>query len=249
MLQLLILLAFLFSSSVHGFRNGFSLVSRQKLFRLASSVEDVPSDVPSPSAESEAPTVTVSLTESSKETFLKGKNINRIDVGENILNLEKKNPTENPASSAMLNGVWELVSTGAISSLGLVLFQVVKSLPGSIVDADDIILTISQGVATARSKFQVGTLKVDISVASELMAESPIRLKETYSSATLGSIDLPKRDGISRSLFVTYLDEDLLIVRDKFGSADVLKRMEKQFQASTEVSATMGSGEDGSPGV
>lgn len=55
--------------------------------------------------------------------------------------LEKKNPTVDPAYSPLLNGVWEIVS-GAIFSPGMVGLQVLKSIPGRIISTSDLTITI-----------------------------------------------------------------------------------------------------------
>lgn len=61
---------------------------------------------------------------------------------------------------------------------------------------------------------------------ASLEAQSGIRLTETYESATvLGqSVDLPKAVQYSRDLYITYLDEDVLVVRDGSGVPEILMR-------------------------
>ncbi len=56
-----------------------------------------------------------------------------------------------------------------------------------------------------------------------------MRFKEMYTSGKVGTFDIPFPSEIfaslSRELIVTYLDNDLMIVRDSFGCPDVLKKI------------------------
>ena len=55
-----------------------------------------------------------------------------------------------------------------------------------------------------------------------------MRFKEVYTSGKVGTFNIPFPSEIfsslSRELVVTYLDSDLMIVRDSFGCPDVLQR-------------------------
>ena len=51
-------------------------------------------------------------------------------------------------------------------------------------------------------------------IMATLEAESEVRLKETYSAVKLGdsaAMDVPSAVAYSRLLFVTYLDDDLMV--------------------------------------
>ena len=168
--------------------------------------------------------------------------------------MEKLNPTPDAAFSPLLNGVWEIISTGSVTSLGLIGFQALKAFPGDMFDVSDVVVSISSKAprVTAASTMKIGNAKINVEIQTDLVAESSFRLTESFVSAKLGSSELPKTNkAITRGLVVSYLDEELLIVRDKFGSPDVLRRMEKQFLPSTPTSADSASfsGEDGAPGV
>lgn len=65
----------------------------------------------------------------------------RTQMNEYVLALEKVNPTAEPATAALLNGVWEIVVTG-FGSPGIIGFQAIKAIPGSIVDISGKILPI-----------------------------------------------------------------------------------------------------------
>lgn len=68
-------------------------------------------------------------------------------------------------------------------------------------------------------------------VKARLDVVSDIRLRETYESATvLGqNVAIPDFLQYSRELYVTYVDEDLLVVRDASGVPELLVRKEKDF--------------------
>ena len=73
--------------------------------------------------------------------------------------------------------------------------------------------------------------KRQVSVKARLEVQSDIRLKETYESATVmnQSVNLPILLQYSRDIYVTYLDEDLLIVRDGSGIPEILVRKQVSF--------------------
>jgi hypothetical protein len=82
-----------------------------------------------------------------------------------------------------------------------------------------------------------------VTVVSEL-AGAGSRLTEKFVSATVGSIKnitLPAfiKKGYSREVIVTYLDEDLLIVRDSMGSPEILMRQSMEFMPSSETAEPM----------
>lgn len=65
-----------------------------------------------------------------------------------------------------------------------------------------------------------------VTVKTALETKSGVRMTETYESATvLGQdIDLPKAVQYSRDLYITYLDEDVMVVRDGTGVPEILMR-------------------------
>ena len=79
--------------------------------------------------------------------------------------------------------------------------------------------------ASVPVKFLGGT-ENEVVVSARLDVDSSVRLTETYESATVlgNSIDLPQAVQYSRDLYVTYVDEDLLVVRDASGVPEVLVR-------------------------
>mmetsp|Transcript_27753 Transcript_27753/g.59324 ORF Transcript_27753/g.59324 Transcript_27753/m.59324 type:complete len:320 (+) Transcript_27753:133-1092(+) len=181
----------------------------------------------------------------------------RAEINEVLLKLEALNPTPQPATSPLLNGVWDLSYAGLYSSKGsllsptrqLALFlysggyspglfalQLAKELPSNLVDivgSPDI--TISREAPRVESEVTLKTLlggESSVKVKSNLEVVSDIRLRETYESATvLGGqvVDLPGFMQYTREVYITYLDEDMLVIRDGSGVPELLIRKEKSF--------------------
>ena len=182
------------------------------------------------------------VTSVSKET--------RASINEAILELEKVNPTEDPAYSPLLNGVWSLRYAGGYDdfgavksptrqialfvysggySPGLFALSLASSLPSSLVDCGELEISISREQPRIEAKIDVtllGGAANEVKVNARLDTSSSVRLTETYESATVlgNSIDLPEAVQYSRDLYVVYLDEDILIVRDGSGVPEILVR-------------------------
>lgn len=114
-------------------------------------------------------------------------------------------------------------------------FQIIKSLSKSSlpIDASDVELTISsiQPRVTATSTVSLGPLNVDIAVTTDIESTSSSKLKESYVGAKINNNDIPVSSisSFSRELIITYLDEDLCISRDQFGSPEILRRKSNLF--------------------
>mmetsp|Transcript_10694 Transcript_10694/g.32901 ORF Transcript_10694/g.32901 Transcript_10694/m.32901 type:complete len:268 (+) Transcript_10694:77-880(+) len=172
----------------------------------------------------------------------------RDSVSELVVQLESTNPTADPATSPLLNGVWDVAfqgyAPGPLPSptrpLALALYAggftpgiaglaAARLLPDSFADvgALEVAITRDQPRVTATSSISFAGLGAqEFKVATTLEAETGLRLKETYASLTAfgRDVDVPANLRYSRKLFVTYLDEDLLITRDESGVPDVLLR-------------------------
>lgn len=188
----------------------------------------------------------------------------RVVVNELLMKLEGSNPTESPATSALLNGMWELVysagySNGLLQSptrqIALFLYaggyapsqlglQVARLLPASLLDISDVTLKFSrdQPRATASSMVRVGNTETEVKIQATIETESDVRIKETYTSVTVADrdIEVPSSLAYSRLLFITYLDDDLLVVRDESGIPDILLRKSKEFPTSTSTNTFTG---------
>jgi len=167
-----------------------------------------------------------------KTALLSGvKSYTRAQLGEYVLQLEKVNPTFNPATSEVLNGAWEIVTTG-LGAYGMIGYQVIRTIanviPGSFFDVSDVTVSISGSTGTASSKIKLVGASVEVSVNIDLESLSGSRLKESYKDFKISALDIPLRllpkFVSSREMIVTYVDDDLLIVRDIFGGPEILRR-------------------------
>lgn len=172
----------------------------------------------------------------------------RSSVLELLTKLEPTNPTEAPATSPLLNGVWDVVYSGYAPGplksptrpLALFLYaggytpgvaslNTLRMFPDSLVDVGGLELTIQRDQPRVEAKSTVavtGFGSQQLVVATDLEPETGIRLKETYSVFKINDrkIDIPTRLRYTRKIYVTYLDDDLMIVRDDSGVPDVLLR-------------------------
>merc|ERR1712087_771956 len=161
-------------------------------------------------------------------------------VGEILLALEAMNPTRSPATSPLLNGKWKILYASGISP-GLKAAQLMlrgaklapKSPSGAdLVDVEDVFITIGQEQPRAEASVRTRLLSFEntVKLSSRLEAESAVRLAETYDAAESEylSLRLPFQSPVQykRSLLVSYLDDELMVVRDAQGRPDVLMRCE-----------------------
>jgi hypothetical protein len=182
----------------------------------------------------------------------------RAKINEALLNLEAMNPTKNPTSSALLNGVWSLRYAAGYSpewilpsptrdlalflysggySPGLFALSIAQKLPAALVDVGDLEISISREQPRIEAKVDLkffGGQKSSVIVTANLKVESGMRFEETYVSASAFGrmVDIPEQLRYSRELFVTYVDEDILLVRDASGVPEVLVRKEKVFKGN-----------------
>jgi len=179
----------------------------------------------------------------------------RSNVNEALIELEKTFTDENPAMSKLINGVWSLRYVGGYSnewalasptrqlalflysggySPGLYALSLASQLPSSIAEVGDVAITISrspQPRIEARVAVSVLGQSSDVVVRADLDVESGVRFLETYRDVTVAGqkVDVPEALRYSREMFVTYVDEDILVVRDGSGVPEVLVRKEMDF--------------------
>jgi len=180
----------------------------------------------------------------------------RVSINEALLKLEQLNPTQDPATSPLINGAWELRYAGGYTSdwalnsptrqLALFLYSggyspgmfalaLAQQLPTGLVKVDDLEISISRDQPRVEARVRVGffgqTPQQEVVVRTELRTQSGLRLQEVYESAeVLGqAISIPAQMKYARDLYVTYVDDDLMIIRDGSGVPEVLVRKEKVF--------------------
>uniref|UniRef100_A0A7S0V885 Plastid lipid-associated protein/fibrillin conserved domain-containing protein n=1 Tax=Hemiselmis tepida TaxID=464990 RepID=A0A7S0V885_9CRYP len=179
----------------------------------------------------------------------------RVAINELLINLEPANPTKDPAMSPLLNGVWDLLYTGGYGGgpvdsptreIALLLYtggykpglvsNLLSRLPAPLAplfELDDLSLTIQRGSprVEASANLRIAGNEQEIRLKSDLTAESGVRLSETYCQAEgFGqTVELAGPFRYKRTLFVTYLDDDLMVARDETGVPDIWVRKTKDF--------------------
>lgn len=174
----------------------------------------------------------------------------RASINEALLKLECMNPTPDPSSSSLLNGVWTLKYAGGYDSEwalnsptrqvalflysggyspGLFALSLANTLPSSLVEVGDLEIAISREQPRIEASIDVqvfGGASNSVVVKAALEPKSDVRMTEIYEAASvLGQdVDLPKAVQYSRELYITYLDEDILVVRDGTGVPEILMR-------------------------
>lgn len=184
----------------------------------------------------------------------------QMELNEKILALSSSNPTTEPTSSEMLNGKWDVIFAGS-PAMGItdsptrqialalyatplspsVIAQGLAKLPFNLASLGDLAITISpaemgQPRVTAETSITLmGGTSQPVVIRSNLQSETGVALREEFMDVEAfgQKNDLPGPLALSRSLYVAYLDEDLLILRDDTGLPSVLRRADKFISSST----------------
>lgn len=186
---------------------------------------------------------------SSGRALTSGSKADRVAVAELLPLVEKDNPTPSPASSSKLEGKWLFRYCGSPApgpivsptreiallmyaggySPGLFANDIASKLPSSLVDVADVTIEIGDTQPRALVTAEVSVLgrQQTVKISEELNVESETRISERYVEVdALGqSYTLPPPLRYSRSLFVTYIDDELLVVRDESGCPEILTRI------------------------
>jgi hypothetical protein len=165
--------------------------------------------------------------------------------------LEASNPTKEPALSPMIVGKWNIRYTGAVAmgpvdsptreialmmyaagfSPGVAALSLANRLPDNLVQVKAVGLEIptlpGESTATLGLSILNGQTEGNVELKCELVATGPSKLTETgkevrYDGGT--PVQVPVQFQYARDLVVTYVDEQLLVVRDATGSPDILVR-------------------------
>ena len=177
-----------------------------------------------------------------------------MELSEAVLALSTVNPTDEPARSPLINGRWDLAYAGApdqgllasptrLLALALyatplspsVLAQGLASLPFDAASLGPLTITIVSAeagqprVAVDTSVTVLGGTPQPVTLRANLLPRSGYALREEFVEVeALGQRSLlPGPLALSRSLYITYLDDDLMITRDETGLPAVLRRAEK----------------------
>lgn len=190
-------------------------------------------------------------------------------VDEAIIQLERQNAEAEPVYSPKLDGAWKVKYTGTYApgllssptrelalflygggfSLGNALSSFAGGFWGSTlglkVTSKQVFVKSGRDV-TSIAKVELFGVKETLKYSAELMPLSSVRMSEEIVSLelpTVGKQDLPFE--LRRNILVTYLDEDVLVVRDESGVPEVLVRdTEAQSEEITAIDATSSSTDD-----
>lgn len=178
----------------------------------------------------------------------------RSAINEALYKMERLNPTEDPAKSPLLNGVWDLryvggyTPDGAITSPtrdlalfvysggyspGIFALTLAQKLPNNLVEVGDLEIAISRSEPRVEASIPVkffGGSESKVQVQATMETNSGMRLREAYESANVmgNTIEIPQALRYARDIYVTYLDDDLLVIRDASGVPEVLVRKGKK---------------------
>lgn len=203
---------------------------------------------------------------------LKPDSTQAMELSESVLALSAANPTEAPARSRLLNGVWQIAwsqtpGSGftdsptrpfalSLYSTGFnpaVFSDALSRLPAGVAELGKVTVTIQSAeagqprVTTETSITGLGGTQ-RLSARANLSPRTDVCLREEFVEAeAFGQKSLlPGPLALSRSLFVVYLDDELLIVRDEGSLVSVLKRVDAFPSAAGEPSFEA---DDSAPGA
>ncbi|KAJ6968025.1 plastid-lipid-associated protein 13 [Populus alba x Populus x berolinensis] len=196
------------------------------------------------------------------EALVTGKttDMQRIDVNERIIGLERLNPTPRPTTSPFLEGRWNFEWFGA-GSPGL---SAARRFPSNLANLSKMDVVIKDGnvKVTAHMKL-LYSIESKFILSSKLTVEGPLRMKEEYvegiletptvieetvpeqlkgafgqALSTVQQIPVSIRDAFSSGLkiplsstfqrlfMISYLDDEILILRDSTGVPEVVTRLD-----------------------
>merc|ERR1712046_437477 len=107
-------------------------------------------------------------------------------------------------------------------------YQVANRLPTELVRTSSIMLSISPEQPRVETKVDITLMNSTQTciLRNTLEVESECRLRDTYYEAEVAGqgVAVPEALRYERLLFITYVDEELMVVRDETGAPDILKR-------------------------
>ncbi|WOK95301.1 putative plastid-lipid-associated protein 13, chloroplastic [Canna indica] len=200
------------------------------------------------------------------ESLICGKTteMQRIDVNERIVGLERLNPTTRPTTSPFLEGRWNFEWFSATSPASFAARFLFERSPSALANLLGMDMLLKDGCSniTANLRF-FNSIESKFLLSTRLSLEGPARMKEEYVEgiletptvsfdvvpeqlkAALGQVTgavqqlpAPIRDAFDNGLkiplsgtfermfMISYLDEEILIIRDSAGTPDVLTRLE-----------------------
>ncbi|KAK4759614.1 hypothetical protein SAY87_022745 [Trapa incisa] len=199
------------------------------------------------------------------EALVSGKttDIQKIDINERIVGLEKLSPTPRPTTSPFLEGQWKFEWFGSGSPGLLAARLIFERFPTTLANLSKMDAMIKDGYANVTANMKLlNSLESKFSLLTKLSVEGPLRMKEEYvegtletptileetvpdqlkgvlgqATSTMQQLPVPIKDAISSGLkiplsgtfqrlfMISYLDEEILIIRGTDGVAEVLTRL------------------------
>ncbi|XP_057496636.1 probable plastid-lipid-associated protein 13, chloroplastic isoform X4 [Actinidia eriantha] len=188
----------------------------------------------------------------------------RIDVNERIIDLERLNPTTRPTTSSFLEGRWNLEWFGAGSPEFFATRFIFQSFPSTLANLSKVDLVIKDQYAKITAIMRLlNSIESKFTVSTQLSVEGPLRMKEEYvegvlelpqvdeatipeqlrdafgqAASTAQQLPVPIRDAMASGLkvplggtfrrifIISYLDDEILIIRDSAGVPEVLTRLD-----------------------
>ncbi|KAJ6425918.1 hypothetical protein OIU84_026486 [Salix udensis] len=190
------------------------------------------------------------------EALVTGKttDMQRIDVNERITGLERLNPTPRPTTSPFLEGRWNFEWFGA-GSPGLSAAKFIfERFPSNLANLSKMDVVIKDGNAKIESKFILSSkltvegplrmkeeyvegiletptvieetvpeqLKGAIGQALSTAQQIPVSIRDAFSSG----LKIPLSSTFQRLFMISYLDDEILILRDSTGVPEVVTRLD-----------------------
>ena len=174
----------------------------------------------------------------------------RLLLAEQLPRLEAASPEPTPTTSALLEGEWTFELVGAPPpgilpsptreaalllysggfSPGVFGLSLSQRIPSSLLSLRKLALVVRPAApraeVTAEFSIAGGNNALSVSVFSKLEVSTSQRICETWSDVIVNgrSIALPLQFQYKRTLFITYLDDSLLVFRDEAGCPSILTR-------------------------
>ncbi|KAF7112597.1 hypothetical protein RHSIM_Rhsim04G0096800 [Rhododendron simsii] len=200
------------------------------------------------------------------EALVSGKttDMQRIDVNERIIGLERLNPTPRPTTSSFLEGRWNFEWFGS-GSPGLFAARFIfQRFPATLANLSKMDIVIKDRYAKITAIMRLlNAVESKFVVSTQLSVEGPLRMKEEYVEGVLESpkvdeesipeqlrgafdqavstvqqlpgsirdavasgLKVPLSGTFQRLFIISYLDEEILIIRDSSGLPEVLTRLD-----------------------
>ncbi|KAL0359437.1 UNVERIFIED_CONTAM: putative plastid-lipid-associated protein 13, chloroplastic [Sesamum angustifolium] len=149
--------------------------------------------------------------------------IQRIDLNERIVSLERLNPTPRPTMSPYLEGRWNFEWFGS-GSPGLFAAKFLfERFPQAVANLSKLDVVIKDGYANISASVKLlNSLRGALDQAASTMQQLPVPIRD----AVAGGLKVPLGGTFERLFMISYLDEEILIIRDTAGAPEVLRRLD-----------------------